>query len=271
MKTTKLLTSVFALGSIALGTLGQAKEAAAASIVNTWQASEAVSDEYHNADHNHAFWISGLHHDFDFEGDAFFNEYDDGTINLIGNIGAGNKKFAVDVWFNSLGNLQEGKAIAPELAPKTELNRNNPYNTVVDFNDWSYYTIDSSKSLLTEIGEWYGNNNSTDTFFLTDMSDTHKGQMGLGANGKNINEGFSHWFYMINTDDRETYEEYGINGEGENRVRRYDGDINIDLVALEEGGGILSEGESIPEPATMSLLSLGLLGSGLGALKRKNK
>lgn len=51
-------------------------------------------------------------------------------------------------------------------------------------------------------------------------------------------------------------------------------DINIDLVALtpeELESGILSESESIPEPATMSLLSLGLLGSGLGALKRKNK
>ncbi|NEO56700.1 MAG: PEP-CTERM sorting domain-containing protein [Okeania sp. SIO3B5] len=270
MKTTKLLTSVFALGSIALGTLSQAKEAAAANIVNTWQASEAVSDEYHSANHNHAFWIPNFSSDFDFEGDAFFNEYDDGTINLIGNIGAGNKKFAVDVWFNSLGNLQEGRAIAPDLAPKKQLNRNDPYS-IVDVNDWSYYTIDSSKSLLTEIGEWYGNNNSTDTFFLTDMSETHKGQIGLGANGKNVNKGFSHWFHMINTDDRETYEEYGLNGEGENRVRHYYGDVNIDLVGQEERSGILSESESIPEPATMSLLSLGLLGSGLGALKRKNK
>ncbi|NET43958.1 PEP-CTERM sorting domain-containing protein [Okeania sp. SIO2B3] len=254
MKATKLLTSVFALGSIALGTLGQAKEAAAANIVNTWQADEAVSDKYHSADHNHAFWIPDISSDFDFEGDAFFNEYDDGTINLIGNIGAGNKKFAVDVWFNSLGNLQEGRAIAPNLAAKQQLNRNDPYS-VVDVNDWSYYTIDSSKSLLTEIGEWYGDNDSTDTFSLIDMSETHKGQMGLGANGKNINEGFSHWFYIEDT----------------NTGERYDGDINIDLVALEEGGGILSEGESIPEPATMSLLSLGLLGSALGALKRKNK
>ncbi|OZH55599.1 hypothetical protein AFK68_03550 [Hydrocoleum sp. CS-953] len=254
MKTTKFLTSAFVLGSIALGTLGQAKEAAAANIVNTWQASEAVSDEYHSADHNHAFWIPDLDSDFDFEGDAFFNEYDDGTINLIGNIGAGNKKFAVDVWFNSLGNLQEGRAIAPNLAPKQELNRNDPYS-VVDINDWSYYTIDSSKSLLTEIGEWYGNNNSTDTFFLTDMSETNKGQMGLGASGKNINEGFSHWFWLEDT----------------KTGQRFDGDINIDLVALEEGGGILSEGESIPEPATMSLLSLGLLGTGMGALKRKKQ
>lgn len=123
MKTTKLLTSVFVLGSIALGTLSQAKEAAAASIVNTWPASEAVWDEYHSANHNHAFWIPDrlFSSDFDFEGDAFFNEYDDGTINLIGNIGAGNKKFAVDVWFNSLGNLQEGQAIAPNLAPKKRI------------------------------------------------------------------------------------------------------------------------------------------------------
>lgn len=270
MKATKLLTSVFALGSIALGTLGQAKEAAAVapSIVNSWQASEAVSDEYHSANHNHAFWIPNLSSDFDFEGDAFFNEYDDGTVNLIGNIGAGNKKFAVDVWFNSLGNLQEGQAIAPNLAPKIELNRGD-HQSVTNVADWSYYTIDSSKSLLTEIGEWYGNNNSTDTFFLTDKSNTYKAQMGLGANGKNVNMGFAQWFYMINTDDRETYEEYGLNGEGENRVRRYHGDINIDLNVPEGGSGILSE--SVPEPATMSLLSLGLLGSGLGALKRKNK
>ncbi|MEM1167595.1 MAG: PEP-CTERM sorting domain-containing protein [Cyanobacteria bacterium P01_H01_bin.35] len=260
MKTTKFLTSAFVLGSIALGTLGQAKEAAAANIVNTWQASEAVSDQYHSANHHHAFWIPDMHYDFDFEGDAFFNEYDDGTINLIGNIGAGNKKFAVDVWFNSMGNLQEGQATAQYLAPKIELNRGN-HSSVTNVNDWSYYTIDSSKSLLTEIGEWYGNNDQTDTFFLRDrMGDqdtkngkTYKGQMGLGGNGKNINEGFASWFWLEDT----------------NTGRTFKGDINIDLVETEVASGVLSE--SVPEPATMSFLTLGLLGTGMGALKRKKQ
>ncbi|NEQ75620.1 MAG: PEP-CTERM sorting domain-containing protein [Okeania sp. SIO2C9] len=285
MKTTKLLTSVFVLGSIALGTLGQAKEAAAITftdptdpngqtieakdpekeLLRGWLAEEAVSDGvYHDPDkiHNHAFWLPGLiggdeevlFGTFVWDGPAFFYEYEDGTANLFGSIYAlrdDNKKFDVNVWFE--GKKEESGS----NGPKKELNGSAYSNGgPVDTDDWYYYDVVQEMSTLTGVsGEYAGK--ELNLFDVTNGGYTT--QVGIGANGKNINMGLATWF-----------------GDHENFTYAdsdYDhSDINIDLVALEaeEGGsGIL--GESIPEPATMSLLSLGLLGSGLGVLKRKNK
>ncbi|MGD1805047.1 PEP-CTERM sorting domain-containing protein [Dapis sp. BLCC M126] len=262
MKTTKFLTSAFVLGSIALGTLGQAKEAAAANIVNTYLADEAVSDEYHSAyygsnPHNHAFWLptlfsGGGNDDFVLDGDAELNLYDNDTINFSGTIVSevyADKKLDFDIWFNHKPGHN---------TRKLELNRNNPYNTVVDFNTWEYYNIDSSKSTLTEVGDWYEGEDQ-EVFSIRNKSTQHITQFGKGASGKNVNMGLSQWFYI-------TDEQGEVKG---NDVRTYHGDINIDLIETEVAGGYLSE--STPEPATMSLLTLGLLGTGMGALKRKNK
>ena len=259
MKTTKFLTSAFVLGSIALGTLGQAKEAAALIPTTTYLADEAVSDEYHSANHHHAFWIPGLSRDFDFDGDAFFNVFEDGTANLKGTI-FGEKKKLED------GTIVKGKKLAVDVffnekpghnTRKLELKKNNPYS-VVDFNTWEYYNIDSSRSTLTEIGNWYEGEDQ-EVFSVRDKSSVHIGQFGEGANGKNINMGLSQWFFV-------TDEQGEVKG---NDVKTYEGDINIDLIETRVASNVLSE--STPEPATMSLLTLGLLGTGMGALKRKNK
>ena len=247
MKTIKFLTSAFVLGSITLGTLGQAKEAAALIPTATYLADEAVSDNYHSANHHHAFWIPGLSSDFDFDGDAFFNVFEDGTANLKGTIVAGHKKLAVDVFFNEKPGHN---------TRKLELNRNNPYS-VVDVNTWEYYNVDSSKSTLTEIGNWYEGEDQ-EVFSIRDRNSFHIGQFGEGASGKNVNMGFSHWFWV-------TDEQGEVKG---NDVRTYHGDINIDLIETRVANNVLSE--RVPEPATMSLLTLGLLGTGMGALKRKN-
>ncbi|MDY7003944.1 MAG: PEP-CTERM sorting domain-containing protein [Cyanobacteriota bacterium] len=278
MKTTKLLTSVFALGSIALGTLGQAKEAAAISftdpngqiieaqdpekeLLRGWLADEAVSDGVnHTSNHNHAFWLPGLigggegvnKGTFVWDGPAVFYEYEDGTANLFGSIYAlrdENKKFDVNVWF-------EGKTETSGFGgPKKELKGSTYSNGTVDTDEWYYYDVDEEMSTLTGVtGEYAGK-----TLNLFDITDgKYTTQVGIGANGKNSNMGLSTWF-----GDSEGFTYAGSGNHS---------DINIDLVALqgEEGGsGILSE--SVPEPATMSLLSLGLIGSGMGALKRKKK
>ena len=243
MKTTKFLTSAFVLGSIALGTLGQAKEAAAANIVKTYEAHEAETDQYSKYGGGHAFWIPNdkLSPNFKFDGDADFNLFDDGTANLKGNIVAGDKKLAVDVWFN---HKPEHDIAKLELIDSAYTKDGGPIN--IDL--WKYYNIDSNKkSTLTEIGNWYEGEDQ-EVFSITDRSEIHIGQFGEGASGKNLNMGFSHWFWV-------TDEQGEVKG---NDVKTYHGDINIDLI-------------EVPEPATMSLLTLGLLGTGMGALKRKNK
>lgn len=201
MKTTKLLTSVFALGSIALGTLGQAKEAAAITftdpngqtieaqdpekeLLRGWLAEEAVSDGVYHAGNNHAFWLPGLieggegvhYGTFVWDGPAFFYEYEDGTANLFGSIYAkrdANKKFDVNVWFETGAEGTDG--------PKTELN-DSAYNGVVDTNSWYYYDVIQDMSTLTGVtgGEYEGK--ELNLFDVTQGGYTT--QVGIGANGK---------------------------------------------------------------------------------------
>ncbi len=192
------------------------------------------------------------------KGKAFFYEYEDGTANLTGMIQDkqdSNKKFKVDILFNSL------EEDTPGLAPKKELNANNglAYSSgVVDTDTWNYYTMDLQNSFLIKQGEYReesGNRLKLSDRMMTPNSDgnMYKVQVGKGANGKNINMGLSAWF----TDHQSFTHESGSDVP----MSRDHSDINIDLVKL----------ETVPEPATMSLLTLGLLGTGMGALKRKNK
>lgn len=67
-------------------------------------------------------------------------------------------------------------------------------------------------------------------------------QIGVGANGKNIEFGLSTWFNYAGD----------LSGHG---------DVNINL----EGGG---DGTSIPEPTAIALFGLGLVGFGLAARRR---
>jgi len=300
MKATQVITGALVLGSVVLGTVGLAEKAAAISLFNPdngetftnapdpekqvlrfWEAEEAVAESpFHNSNHNHAVWLPqfqgggpGVNRGtFVWADDAFLYEYTDGTANLKGSVEAlldPSKKFDVDVWFNTSGpgtqvydNQGSDAWKDPYDGAKLELtsssyenhqpwNNNNTTNGTIDPNDWWYYEIDPNKSTLTGVA------GSTYDGWTLDLKEyTHKfnAQFGEGASGKNGNMGLAAWF--------------GYTGSANSSGHA---DFNLDLIALQQQPQISpnSDPVDIPEPATMSLLSLGLVGFGMGALKRK--
>lgn len=278
MKATRVITGALVLGSVALGTVGLAPEAAAISLFNPdpniddtftnapdpvagkevlrfWEAEEAVSQSpYHEGNHNHAVWLPNLQGKapgvnkgtFVWEGDAFLYEYTDDTANLRGSVYAlldPSKKFDVDVWFNT--------STVGTKGPKDEVSGS------VDDSDWWYYEIDDTKSTLTGVA---GSKYDGWSLNLSEHTDEHNTQFGDGgANGKNGNMGLAAWFNYS-----------GIDGQGNSISNTGHADFNLDLIALQaEEISSNSDSVDVPEPATMSLLSLGLVGFGMGALKRK--
>ncbi|MDY6804309.1 MAG: PEP-CTERM sorting domain-containing protein [Cyanobacteriota bacterium] len=240
MKTTKVLTSTFVLGSLLLGGLAPAE---AAKLVRTWDVGAAVSDGVYNmAGHDHVTWLPHLPGGdsyFIADGDITFNEYNDGTANLFGSVVGKNnasEKWDFDVWFEG-ASPQAGTG-----GPKKEL-KSSAYapNGPVDTDSWYYYDFHSTKSsVFTGVaGSFYDGK----TISIDDVTGGESlVQVGEGANGKNTNMGLSTWF---NYDG-----DYKTSGNQH-------GDFNIDLV-------------EVPEPAAMSFMGLALLGLGASQLKRKN-
>ena len=172
------------------------------------------------------------------DGDATFNEYDDGTANMFGSIVAANdtnKTWDFNLWFEATEMGSGG--------PKTELASGAYVNNggTVDTNTWKYYDFSSTKdSVLTADSGVYAGQSLT-------LSDKTGGQypiqMGYGANGKNTEMGLSTWFKGS-----------GSNGSIGNA------DINISLVAKS------SNSAGTPEPLTILGSAAAL---GFGALFKK--
>ncbi|MEM7066982.1 MAG: hypothetical protein AAF572_27940 [Cyanobacteria bacterium P01_B01_bin.77] len=230
------LSSTLKIGFIASAlALGMGVQADAAELTRSWQVVEAASSEYNNSG-GHAFWlpemISGGK--FVFDSEASLNEYDDGTAHLFGSIVAANdanKQWDFDIWFEA---TDEGTG-----GPKKELNSAAYVENggSIDTNTWAYYDFsDSQQSTLTADSGTYAGQ----TLVLSDFTDgKYPLQIGLGANGKNLEMGFSTWFQ---------YE-----GDQNNNPAKH-ADINVSLVANTD-----PDSQQVPEPA-MGLVSLGLIG-----------
>jgi len=271
MKATQVITGALVLGSVALGTVGLAEQAAAASFLTedgsliedpnlerVWLATEAMSDpQYHDGNHYHFAWMSELISGGQFisQDPIYLKEYTDGTASMSGSLEAlkdPNKQFDFEIWFDTNG-------VEGPNGPKIELNQGD-YNSVINTNDWEYWDIDSSRSTLTGVA-----GSAFDGWNLTISDYTNKvypAQIGIGANGKNVGLGLATWFAYSGTDG---------NGNVIKNDPKKHADFNINLIELPKQPPVVpnSEPVDIPEPATMSLLSLGLVGFGMGALKRK--
>lgn len=233
MTSTRILTSGLIAGTLCIGIVNSAE---AANLVNTWEVVEAQSSAY-NSSGGHAFWFPELVNGgkFVFDGDALFNEYDDGTAHFFGSIVAANdanKKWDFDIWFDA---TQEGWG-----GPKKELHSSAYIENggTVDTDTWRYYDFSSTKqsTLSADTGAYTGQ-----TLELSDYTNgEYPVQVGYGANGKNTKMGLSTWFEYKGS---------------QNSSPEWNSDINVTL-------------KEIPEP-TMSFLTLGLLGFAGYSLRRK--
>lgn len=225
--------------------LGMATQANAAELTRSWQVVEAASSAYNNSG-GHAFWlpemISGGQ--FLFDSDASLNEYDDGTAHFFGSIVAANdadKQWDFEIWFET---TDEGTG-----GPKKELS-SNAYvenNGPIDTNTWAYYDFSESKqsTLTADSGTYAGQ-----TLVLSDFTGgKYPLQIGYGANGKNLEMGFSTWFQY--------------QGDQTNSPDKH-GDINVSLIAKPQ-----PESQDVPEPA-VGLVGLGLFGMLHQSVRRKN-
>ena len=225
MTLTKTLAAGVIAGTCVLGVVG---EAHAANLMRSWGVEAAQADQYNNPAYaGHAFWLPDMVNggQFVIDGDATFNEYDDGTATLFGSIVSANdadKKWDFNLFFES--------STVGTGGPKKELKGEAYSSGVVDPSTWSYYNFSSTQaSLLTaSSGDFAGQS-------LT-LSDKTGGkyplQVGYGANGKNAGMGMSTWFKYSGSQNSNT------------------ADINVNLIAKKLPSGGNSAGT--PEPITMA-------------------
>ncbi|NEO84653.1 MAG: hypothetical protein F6J87_10425 [Spirulina sp. SIO3F2] len=224
---TAILGAVAATSTVVVGL---ASEVQAQTLVRQWSVENAVSDSYHNANHNHAFWLKGFMggNNFDIDGPSTFKLFDNGTANLSGSIVSQNQpqyQFTFDIDF-----------VADSWNPKREL-KNSAYS-IIDTDTWDFFSFDGPVS-LAGAGALAGY-----SLDLTQRGAPNYGfQVGEGANGKNINEGISGWFRWELKDSQQQVVASNV------------GDINADI-------------EAVPEPVSTVLISGLVLGGGT-ALKRK--
>lgn len=228
------LSSTLKIGLIASTLLiGTTTQVNAAELTRSWQVVEAASSGYNNSG-GHAFWLPEMISGgvFVFDSEASLNEYNDGTAHLFGSIVAANdadKQWDFDIWFEA---TDEGWG-----GPKKEL-AGGAYvenGGSIDTSTWTYYDFSASRqsTLTADSGTYAGQ-----TLVLSDFTGgKYPMQMGYGANGKNLEMGFSTWFKY----------------EGDQTSTRH-ADINVSLVAK-----TTPDSQQVPEPA-LGLVSLGLIG-----------
>ena len=253
MMTTTLLRSavIAAAVTIAAGSVAQALPAA-----GTYSATEAVSDSYHGGNHDHSLWLPGIPGGADFffspsAGELTVTNGPSNTMHLEGLIFSQSNvtdAFIVSIDFQHYSEFPSSAFVGGTPTPKKELlssaysNNGGP----VDTSTWDYYVLLESSKLIGVGGTVAGI-----TLDLTQRPNSgtlygpYLTQIGIGANGKNVEFGLSTWF---------NYSGGGYSGTG---------DVNINLSG---GGG----GTSIAEPAALALFGLGLAGVGLAARRRRS-
>ena len=203
----KIVSLLFAT-SLAFGSW--ASQAAVAT-AHTWCASDAANDSYSfNTSQGHAVWLPGVVTSlvFDKKGGKFV-ENADGTADFTGALvvpGDANKGFTLNVKFTGL------QTTAPE-PPKKELDAKAYNEGKADMSKWYFYT--GFTGTLTGVGDFAGSKLS-----LSRVGPAF--QVGVGANGKNIQFGASGWF-NFNIDAQPTNTKFVFYKIGEH------GDFNINL------------------------------------------
>ena len=220
MTLTKSLVAGVVASTCVLGVVGEAN---AANLMRSWDVEAAQAGDFNQHGAGHAFSLPDMvgGGKYIIDGDATFNEYDDGTATLFGSIvnaNDANKTWNFNLFFESTTVGTGG--------PKKELKGEAYSSGTVDPSTWWYYDFSSTKAsvLSADSGDFAGQSMT--------LSDKTGGQyplqVGYGANGKNTEMGMSTWFKY----------------EGSQHSTR--GDINATLVAK----SVPTAGT--PEPITMA-------------------
>ncbi|TVR41635.1 MAG: hypothetical protein EA392_01295, partial [Cryomorphaceae bacterium] len=140
---------------------------------------------------SHALWLPDLPGGssdfvFDHNGGQFI-VYDDGTAHIIGvakRTTNANQKWEVSVWLKNKRTWAEWSALGRSFKDEQNFNTGEHVN-------WHYYEMDNDNAVLTGLGDYAGQ-----TIELQHMPAdfTYGFQVGLGANSKNLEFGFSGWF-----------------------------------------------------------------------------
>lgn len=177
----------------------------------TFTLTNAESDSYHGGNSNHSLWLSG----FDGGSNAKLT-FDAGSYLTYSTDGSSAYVYGVATMTTGelSGSLWEVfmpfNRKTDNTGPKKELKASayDPNDGGIDPNLWIFYTLDESAFMNQLDGNGYINMRAM-------PADGKYGlQIGDGANGKNISQGASAWFF------------YSYNGQNEKQ-----GDINVDMHA----------------------------------------
>lgn len=164
----------------------------------------------------HAITLAGIGTDFVFQPGGQFTEFPDGTAlftGLVARESDASQRFLVTA--NYSGRVDPGDfAYPPPMSPKMELAASaylSNGGAPVDTNTWHYYT--STTGTLLGQGAYLGANVS----FMDFMAAF---QVGLGANGKNLNYGASGWITLTTNAQPHNFSPFPVS---------FHGDFNVDL------------------------------------------
>lgn len=178
---------------------------------------EAQDDAYGQYAAGHALYLPGVATDLVHLTPGTWVVNANGTAKYTGvvaRLSDPNKGFTLNVDYSGL--LCPGDAsYPPAMSPKKELSASAYVENggIVDTNTWCYYT--AMTGTLTGIGDWAGA-----TLTLAPMGPAF--QIGVGANGKNINFGGSGWLTV-------TVNSKPSNGSGNSWANSLSGDFNLDM------------------------------------------
>lgn len=269
-----------AIASLSLSALGVTADSAhGLTLESTGKAFDAVHDGNSLYPSDHAFWLPGLAggSDFIFKNSnkgGSYDVYSDGSdryLNFTGKVVSENntdQQWNFDIWFKDSVFASDGKSNTGK--DKLELTSDNYVDNggTIDPTTWQHWDLigfddGCSGPYCSKIVGKKDFKNLNLSLTQRPGNGTYTFQSGVGANGKNLNDGLSGWFQWDLGGTEAAIQSYKNTYSGAKTSGI--GDINVDLESTPLPPP--PPPVSVPEPSLM--VGLGLTGAAL--LKRKKQ